>query len=408
MGVSLRRKLRADGSLKGYAAVFYDADRRPKRKERALGTRDKQAARSKLTKLERAWAAGDFDPWAERPKEEGVTVASAVGRFLENRAHHCSPSTLATYGSILNPFARQLAPAFPLYGVEPRHVEAYLALPTPKGTPRSPATTKNHADRLRIFFAWCVEERLVERSPMPERRRARSQQDRREEEIPFLSVDDFARLVTCIEADAAMQQMEGGNRWLLDAVRVAVGSGLRLGELAALRWGAVDFDAGVLHVRNTDDFTTKSGRKRPVPIVGEAAPVLERLHAEACASSRSGKPGARTPVLRGATGKALAGDYASRRFRHYRRLSGLPEALRFHSLRHTFASWWVQRGGDLYRLKEIMGHADLKTTMKYAHLRPESLVDEARRIFPPIAVSAGVQEPQGGPHMGHQSRQEVA
>lgn len=87
-------------------------------------------------------------------------------------------------------------------------------------------------------------------------------------------------------------------------------------------------------------------------------------------------------MLRGSTGGNLAGDYLSERFRFYRRMAALPEAIHFYSLRHTFASWWVQRRGDLYRLKEVMGHADLKTTMKYAHLRPESLIDEARRLFP--------------------------
>jgi site-specific recombinase XerD len=39
------------------------------------------------------------------------------------------------------------------------------------------------------------------------------------------------------------------------------------------------------------------------------------------------------------------------------------------------------RGSDLYRLKEIMGHADMKTTMKYAHLRPDALIEEMEKCF---------------------------
>lgn len=39
------------------------------------------------------------------------------------------------------------------------------------------------------------------------------------------------------------------------------------------------------------------------------------------------------------------------------------------------------RGGDLYRLKEIMGHADMKTTVKYAHLRPDALIEEMEKCF---------------------------
>ena len=73
--------------------------------------------------------------------------------------------------------------------------------------------------------------------------------------------------------------------------------------------------------------------------------------------------------------------YLSERFRFYRRLAKLPENLPFHSLRHTFASWFVLRGGDLYRLKEILGHADMRTTLKYTHLRPDALREEMRKTF---------------------------
>ena len=49
------------------------------------------------------------------------------------------------------------------------------------------------------------------------------------------------------------------------------------------------------------------------------------------------------------------------------------EAFRFHDLRHTFASHFLMRGGSLYDLKEILGHSDIKMTMRYAHLSPQHL-----------------------------------
>ena len=56
------------------------------------------------------------------------------------------------------------------------------------------------------------------------------------------------------------------------------------------------------------------------------------------------------------------------------------EDFRFHDLRHTFASWWVQDGGDLYRLSRILGHATLQMTARYGHLRTNDLHDELERV----------------------------
>jgi integrase len=56
------------------------------------------------------------------------------------------------------------------------------------------------------------------------------------------------------------------------------------------------------------------------------------------------------------------------------------EDLRFHDLRHTFASWFVQQGGDLYRLSRILGHATLQMSSRYAHLRTDDLHDELERV----------------------------
>jgi integrase/recombinase XerD len=56
------------------------------------------------------------------------------------------------------------------------------------------------------------------------------------------------------------------------------------------------------------------------------------------------------------------------------------ENFRFHDLRHTFASWFVQEGGDLYRLSRILGHKSLQMTIRYGHLRTDDLHDELQRV----------------------------
>lgn len=56
------------------------------------------------------------------------------------------------------------------------------------------------------------------------------------------------------------------------------------------------------------------------------------------------------------------------------------EDFRFHDLRHTFASWFVQGGGDLFRLSRILGHATLEMSARYSHLRTDDLHDEVQRV----------------------------
>ena len=71
----------------------------------------------------------------------------------------------------------------------------------------------------------------------------------------------------------------------------------------------------------------------------------------------------------------------SKRFLHYVRLAKLPEGLSFHSLRHTYISWMIMAGVPVPVVQKLAGHADLKTTMGYVHLAPDSLRGAVQRVF---------------------------
>ena len=77
-----------------------------------------------------------------------------------------------------------------------------------------------------------------------------------------------------------------------------------------------------------------------------------------------------------------------------RKRAKLGRDVTFHTLRHTFASWYAMRGGDLNRLRALLGHQDLKTTMIYAHLSP----DYMKAAVPLMGrQAAGVREIGGHP-----------
>jgi len=390
----LRRKYRkgADGQrvLQGFMGEFYDASRHPPQRRISLGTRDEASARGKLVDLEREYALGLFDPWQDKVQRSGTTLEQARRGFLRSR-EGMSAKTLRGYESILTMFEKALPPGMTMQMLEQRHVMQFLDAKRtrPKGGQYrlSGTSRKSYVRHLRAFFRWAIAEGHMRDDPTPTAELNRKAA--RRTVPPFLHEDEFDGLIRVIESDGILNDdIVHGNAWLVNATRFAVGTGLRRGEVCNLRWSAVDLRNGFIYVKNIADdegaidFSTKTGEERAVPLVGDALEVVRALH-DARRSEADGY------VFTGAKGGQLNGDFLSKRFRVYRKRAGLSSAIHFHSLRHTFASWWVLRGGDLYRLKEVMGHSSIETTMIYAHLRPDALREEAMKTFGGVDLQNG-------------------
>jgi integrase len=361
-------------------AEFCDPTRKPMRKRVSLQTTDKATAARRFAKLEREWETGERDPWTNKLHvREGTTVADAVGFFIKDRAKYCAESSVGVTEAILTTFVASLPPTFPLYGVEERHVRAWLNNPRPKkdGTKSTrklkPTTRRDYLSRLRTFYYWAIEEGLIKDTPVPKEKKSK---ESRWEDLPsFLSERDLERLLAAVAADSVLKsRIISGNQWLTDAIVVAVGTGLRRAELCAMRWSWVNLEGRMLTVKNSDVFTTKSGRERAVPLAGEALKILQRLYEERATEADG-------IVLKGADGGPIDSAYLSKRFRFYRKLAKLDPAIHFHSLRHTFASRLVERGVDLYRVQHLLGHADQRMTQRYSHLRPEGLRQAVEATF---------------------------
>jgi integrase len=152
-----------------------------------------------------------------------------------------------------------------------------------------------------------------------------------------------------------------------EAVRVAAYSGLRLGELLALRWRDVDWTGSALTISRSlssgVEGTTKTGHVRRVPMADQAAAALDRL------SQRQDFVSPDDYVFCNALGRPLDGSALRRRYKRSRDAAGL-RPLRWHDLRHTFGSLLVAGGVDLVSIKDAMGHSQLTTTSRYLHARP--------------------------------------
>lgn len=152
-------------------------------------------------------------------------------------------------------------------------------------------------------------------------------------------------------------------------------TGLRRGELIALRWRDVDFGRSSIRVSgsyaNGQLTTPKSGRGRVVPMVPEVAEALARL------SQRGELVGNDDLVFAGDFGFHVDGSALRRRFVAACARAGL-RPIRFHDLRHTFGTLAVRGAESIVELQNWLGHAEVRTTMRYTHYREQQ--DAAARL----------------------------
>ena len=167
-----------------------------------------------------------------------------------------------------------------------------------------------------------------------------------------------------------------------DLLRIAAYTGLRRGELITLRWRDVRWSERVLVVEralsDTVERSTKGRRVRYVPLADQPLAAFDRL------SQRPNFVGPDDYVFASAAGERLDPSALRRRFIAARDAAGVPP-LRFHDLRHT-AGTLLTRVLDPVTVKDVLGHADLKTTERYLHsIRASRLADTATRAFTPLA-----------------------
>jgi integrase len=139
---------------------------------------------------------------------------------------------------------------------------------------------------------------------------------------------------------------------LADVVEFALFTGVRKSEALGLTWDRVDRARGVIRLE-----LTKSGKRREVPLSSNADAVLARRWTDGAKGYVFGSH--KWNSFRTAWETAVAA-------------SGVDD-VRFHDLRHTFASWLVQRGRTLKEVQEALGHQTITMTMRYSHLAPDHL-----------------------------------
>jgi integrase len=237
----------------------------------------------------------------------------------------------------------------------------------------SDSTINRDLDALRAVLTKALEWKVIDAHPMRDVKRAKLDVLGR---LRYLTPDEEDRLRTALQLRDVSRRhgRERFNAWRFERgyktlppfgaypdhvtpiVLLALNTGLRRGELLALKWTDVDVVGRRLAVRGA---AAKSGITRHIPLNDEALQLLREW--QPCCSSEvlvfPGPDGNRMTSLKTSWLKIIK--------------AAKLEDFTFHDLRHTFASKLVMAGVDLNTVRELLGHANITMTLRYSHLAPE-------------------------------------
>ena len=317
---------------------------------------------------------------AERAK------ARTLGVFLQEVfapwcAQHQSRTT-DTVRKVRTAFAALLAN--PMDSISPWWVEKWRTERRKAGI--APATLNREVAALRTVLSKATDWGYLEQPPLP-RGKVKPLRSDATSKVRFLSSDEEKRLREALNnrEDRLREERASGNDWrknrdyrilptlwdftfadhLKPMVILALNTGLRRGELFSLTWANVNLQNKMLTVEGR---TAKSGKTRHVPLNPEALKVLTRWRTQSSSEDL---------VFCGKQGKRFSNVQTS--WENLLQQAAITN-FRWHDMRHDFASKLVMRGVDLNTVRELLGHADIKMTLRYAHLAPEHKAEAVARL----------------------------
>jgi len=140
-------------------------------------------------------------------------------------------------------------------------------------------------------------------------------------------------------------------------------TGMRRGEIANLKWNDIDFKRNLIRISGTKDrFGERATKSKKIRFVPMHSLLHERLLKVFKSSPSS------VYVVTNKKGNPVNPNHAYRDFKKDQKEAGIQNIIRFHDMRHTFASQFIMNGGGVFVLQKILGHSKVEETMRYAHL----------------------------------------
>lgn len=309
---------------------------------------DKRIAEARLAQIELARARFECLGIVTVPDVSFAEFWTELAPLLQARQQPATFTTEVGRHAIIQAYFG----AQPLQRITSAHIRAFLAwLRSERGC--RPSTTNRYRCSLNVCFRLAIELGYARANPVVGVKSAREEQLA----VPYLSELDLARLIAAVRPD------------FRPAFRLAAETGLRRGELTSLEWRDIDWGAETLVVRQS-----KVKLPRTVPLTAVALTVLTELRETRAPLALDG-PNRIFPAWQGEAKNRLTRECARAAKR-----AGLP-SLRFHDLRHAWASGLVRAGVPIPTVGKLLGHSptSLRVTMRYACHAPDGAEFDAIR-----------------------------
>lgn len=295
-------------------------------------------------------------------KKEVPTVAEFEEKFVTYSKTNNKPSTVYAKEWMLRVHLLPFFGSMRLDQVGPAEIEAYKAQKLGKRQDRK--SINNHLTALRKMLNLAAEWGVIDRTPKIRGFKIKAQFVADDEYLDFGETDRFLQ--------AAAPEWKA-------LLTTALKTGLRVGELLALKWEDVDLVAGHVIVRRTlwhgQEGSPKGGLNRKVPLSPEALATLK------------GHRHLKGPyVFCEPNGARLTHSRVKDVVPSTCRRAGLGKRITTHGLRHTFASHLVMRGASLKAVQELLGHESIEMTLRYSHLTPDVRRDAVRLLDGPAGA----------------------
>lgn len=285
-------------------------------------------------------------------EEKRILFRDFAKSYVKHITQRLSPSTLIRCHGIIE---SQLLPAFGqtlLAKVTRKHVEDYMSK---RASEVQNATVNREMSRLRHMFSTAVTWKYIKESPCKGIKELKESPGR----IRYLTPEELSRLLTfcdssCFAGNKRNKTVSGLLKtYLKSIILLSCHVGTRRSELLNLTWKDIDFKQRRIVLEHT-----KNGERRHVGMNDTVYDIFKSL-----------------PVSIEGEGKIFAGitpNMVTMAFRRAANRAGLRD-VRFHDLRHTFASHLVMGGTNIRTVQMLLGHKDLRMTLRYSHLSPEHL-----------------------------------